>query len=188
MPAALPADVLLRPLEPHPDARGTFIELFRASWGVGVVPVQWNAVRSEANVLRGVHAHHTHGDYLTLAWGRATVGLYDLREESPTAGLAALVELRADAPASLVIPPGVAHGFYLHEPSLHVYAVTHEWDPEDELGCRFDDPALGIEWPSPTPVLSPRDEALGSLRQLSDAVNARLRERRGSPRAAPVGA
>jgi dTDP-4-dehydrorhamnose 3,5-epimerase len=170
----LPAGVTMRQLEPHADDRGAFTELFRSSWDVGVAPVQWNAVRSEANVLRGVHAHARHWDYLTVPLGGAAVGLHDLRDDSPTAGLAALVELGGDAPAGLTIPPGVAHGFYFHETSLHVYAVSHEWDPQDELGCSWDDPGLGIDWPCRAPLLSARDAALGPLTTLAAAVNAAL--------------
>jgi dTDP-4-dehydrorhamnose 3,5-epimerase len=170
----LPDGVTLRPLDPHADDRGVFTEVFRSSWDVGVRPVQWNVVQSRANVLRGVHAHHRHADYLTVLAGRATIGLHDLRVASPTAGLGIVVELDGAAPSGLTIPPGVAHGFYLHEASVHVYAVSHEWDPADELGCRWDDSGLGLDWPCSSPLLSPRDAALGSLAELSDAVNAQL--------------
>ena len=105
-------------------------------------PIQWNAVRSEVGVLRGVHVHVRHRDYLTLPYGRAVVGLRDLRQGSRTEGLSVFVELSGDEPASLVIPCGVAHGFYFHEPSLHVYAVTEYWNPDDELGCHWADPEL----------------------------------------------
>ncbi len=125
----LPTGVSVLPLTPHADERGIFTELYRASWEPGVAPVQWNAVRSEANVLRGVHAHLRHTDYLTLALGRATIGLHDLRGGSPTEGLGTTVKLDAGKPAALVIPVGVAHGFYFHESSLHIYAVSHEFDP-----------------------------------------------------------
>ena len=77
----LPAGVRLVPLTPHVDERGVFTELFRASWDVGVAPIQWNAASSHANVLRRVHAHVRHADYLTLAVGRATIGLHDLRPD-----------------------------------------------------------------------------------------------------------
>ena len=109
--------------------------------------MQWNAVWSEAGVLRGVHVHVRHDDYLTVPVGRASVGLRDLRRGSPTEGLTALVELGREQPGALVIPHGVAHGFYFHEPSLHVYAVSEYWDPADELACNWADPELGIEWP-----------------------------------------
>jgi dTDP-4-dehydrorhamnose 3,5-epimerase len=162
----LPGGVSLVPLTPHPDDRGVFTELYRASWDTGVAPVQWNAVGSRPNVLRGVHVHRRHADYLTLAAGRATIGLHDLRPGSPTEGFGVTLELDAATPSALVIPVGVAHGFYFHEPSIHVYAVSHEFDPADELGCRWDDPGLGIEWPCAEPLISERDRDLGSLDDL----------------------
>jgi len=170
----LPFGVDLQRLEPHADSRGVFTELFRDSWELPVSPVQWNAVRSEANIMRGVHAHWRHADYLTVVVGKAAIGLHDLREGSPTEGLGTVVELAADAPAALSIPPGVAHGFYFHEPSLHVYAVSHEWDPSDELGCRWDDPELGITWPCSEPLISGRDRELGPLSSLRVAWRAAL--------------
>jgi dTDP-4-dehydrorhamnose 3,5-epimerase len=163
---ALPDGVRLLPLTAHADARGTFTEVFRNEWGSGVEPVQWNLVASGPRVLRGVHVHQVHADYLLLAAGEARVGLHDLRGGSPTEGVSALLRLPASAPAALVIPPGVAHGFYFPVPSLHLYAVSHYWSTADELGCLFSDPELQIPWPDPDPVLSARDAALPALAAL----------------------
>jgi dTDP-4-dehydrorhamnose 3,5-epimerase len=163
---SLPAGTALVPLEPHADERGVFTELYRLEWETGVQPVQWNAVRSEAAVLRGVHVHIRHDDYLTVPFGRAVVGLRDLRHGSPTEGFAAVVELDAEQPAALVIPHGVAHGFYFLEPSLHVYAVSEYWDPDDELGCHWADPELGIPWPCGSAQVSERDDASPPLSDL----------------------
>ncbi len=153
----------------HADDRGVFTELFRQSW-VATPQVQWNAVNSHARVLRGVHVHLRHHDYLSVLRGRALIGLCDLRPGSPTHKLACFVELAEGLLSAIQIPPGVAHGFYFVEPSLHVYAVSEYWDPDDELGCRFDDPALGLKWPNPNPLLSPRDAALGPLKDLAARI------------------
>jgi dTDP-4-dehydrorhamnose 3,5-epimerase len=163
---SLPAGVALHPLQTHGDDRGTFTELYREEWPTGVRPVQWNVVRSEPGVLRGVHVHVVHADYLTIVEGHASVALRDLRRDSPTAGRTAVVELRADAMAAIVIPVGVAHGFHFHEPSMHVYAVTAYWNTADELGCHWADPELALPWAPEEPHLSPRDDAAGSLADL----------------------
>lgn len=170
----LPEGVRLRPLEPHADSRGTFTELHRVEWGVGGSPLQWNAVRSEAGVLRGVHVHPRHDDYLILFAGHAAVGLRDLRDGSQTAGAAVCLDLRGNAPVGVTIPHGVAHGFYFHEPSLHIYAVSHYWDVTDELGCRWDDEQLGIAWPQKEARVSPRDAALPPLAVLLDELRGSL--------------
>jgi dTDP-4-dehydrorhamnose 3,5-epimerase len=156
----------VHPLHSYADERGTFTELFREEWDTGVRPVQWNAVASQEGVLRGVHVHARHADFLTVVQGRAAVGLCDLRDDSPTPGASACVELSAGAMAAIVIPPGVAHGFLFLEPSVHVYAVTHYWDLDDELGCHWADPELGIAWPREPTLVSERDAAAGSLADL----------------------
>jgi dTDP-4-dehydrorhamnose 3,5-epimerase len=170
----LPEGVVLHPLASHRDERGSFTELFREEWATGIRPVQWNAVASEAAVLRGVHVHVRHADYLTVVRGRAIVGLRDLRAASATAGLATCIELSADAMAAIVIPTRVAHGFLFTEPSMHVYAVSHYWDVEDELGCHWADPELGIPWPAEAgePRLSPRDAAAPPLKELLARLSA----------------
>jgi dTDP-4-dehydrorhamnose 3,5-epimerase len=160
------------PLTTHRDARGGFTEFFRAAWELGPDPVQWNVVHSARGVLRGVHVHIRHTDYLVVVSGRASVGLRDLRAGSPTEGAVALVEMSGLALTGLVIPPGVAHGFLFHEPSIHVYAVSSYWDPADELGCHWSDPALGIPWPAPPTELSARDARLPPLSALLAALPA----------------
>lgn len=167
---ALPAGVVVAPLDMHADARGVFTEVFRASWDVQFTPVQWNVVQSEQGVLRGVHVHPVHDDYLLVLAGRATVGLHDLRPGSPTVGLGATLELTPDRLTAVSIPSGVAHGFYFHVPSISIYAVSHYWDTADELGCHWADPRLNIQWPFREPVLSARDANLGPVADLAGRV------------------
>lgn len=163
---ALPDGVVVYELEGNADDRGVFTELFREEWTESVRPIQWNAVRSNPGVLRGVHVHPRHSDYLTLASGRMTLGLCDLRPESSTYKSALTLEVDAADPKAVEIPPGVAHGFYFPQESIHVYAVSHYWDMADELGCRWDDPALGIPWAHSEAQISVRDQQLQSLSEL----------------------
>lgn len=151
-----------------------FTELFRAEWMPADEArfVQWNVVHSDANVLRGFHAHHRHDDYLTVASGRVIFGLKDLRPSSVTHGMAATVEISAEQPMALLIPHGVGHGFYFVEPSIHVYAVSNYWDKNDELGCKWDDPGLGIDWPCDAPLISEHDAELPPLATLIEQLAA----------------
>lgn len=158
--------VSIRDLDVRADDRGTLVECFRQSWNRAVRPVQWNLVRSRPGTLRGFHVHARHSDYLLLVEGRMLLGLHDIRTDSPTHGITALLELEADAPRALTLPPGVAHGFLLPEESIHLYAVTEYWNPEDELGCRWNDPEVGIDWPVATPLLSERDRQAGSFAEM----------------------
>ena len=162
----LPAGVHFRPLQMNEDDRGVFTEVFRKMWDTGVDPVQWNFVTSRAGVFRGVHVHVRHDDYLILLRGRASVGLRDLRRGSITEGMASLLELRDDQLTALTIPRGVAHGFYFHEPSAHIYSVSRYWDVSDELGCHWADPALEIPWPFESAQASECDGSAGPLSDL----------------------
>lgn len=165
MPAAIDG-VRLASLTTHRDERGGFCELFREEWRTGVTPVQWNVVDSQPGVLRGVHVHVRHADYLTVAAGRASIGLRDLRAGSPSEGQSAVVELDGAAREAISIPVGVAHGFLFHEPTTHVYAVSRYWDPADELACHWADPELEIAWPFEPRLVSGRDASAGPLAEL----------------------
>ncbi len=170
------AGVELIHLESHADAGGVFTQVFHRDWQLGIHPVQWNAVQSEANVLRGVHVHVVHEDYFVLLKGEMLLGLRDLRSGSPTGGNTAVLELKAERLEAVCIPPGVAHGFYFTRRSLHLYSVSHYWTLADELGCHWADPELRLDWPVREPLLSQRDASAGSLRELVDTLRTRLEE------------
>jgi dTDP-4-dehydrorhamnose 3,5-epimerase len=188
-PHDLPDGVRVLELTSHPDSRGTFTEVFRTEWDSGISPVQWNVVSSQSNVLRGVHVHLIHADYFILLKGRASIGLCDLRAASPTRGRAAIVELDGLALKALMIPPGVAHGFYYHEPSLHLYSQSHYHDASEALGCHWADPGLAIPWRTTTVIVSPRDAALPSLAALLEQMAIHPNAPRAAPGllAAPMG-
>jgi dTDP-4-dehydrorhamnose 3,5-epimerase len=151
----------LIPLKMNKDDRGVFTELFRQEWQTGLTPIQWNMVNSNTNVLRGVHVHKKHWDYLIIASGTARVGLLDLRIHSVTYNNSAMLELSGLDLKAIVIPPGVAHGFYFLEPSMHIYSVSEYWNLEDELGCYYGD--SGLDFGADSPHLSVRDQQASSL-------------------------
>ena len=159
----LPHDVEIIPLTTHRDERGWLTEIYREKWPVGIQPCQWNATASDANVLRGVHVHYKHTDYLVLLRGRLSAGLYDARPKSPTHRMSRVVDIHCDKISALRIPAGVMHGFYSHEPTLYIYGVDSYFDPDDELGCHWADPRLRLTWPCKNPKLSDRDLQAGPL-------------------------
>jgi dTDP-4-dehydrorhamnose 3,5-epimerase len=157
----------LVPLVAHRDDRGSFTEVFRSG---DEVALQWNVVRSRAGALRGVHVHHRHDDWFHLIEGTAFVGLHDLRRGSASCGRPELIRLDAATPTMLRVPHGVAHGLQFLDDSVLLAGFSHLHDPLDDLGCAWDDPALGFDWPIPAPVLSERDRTATSFRSLLEAV------------------
>lgn len=158
----LPVGVRIAPLSAHHDERGVFTELYREEWGFGPKPLQWNVAHSVANVLRGVHTHGDHYDYLVTVAGSMLLGLRDSRAGSATFGRVAMMRLEGSDPHLVVIPPGVSHGFYFSEPSTHIYGVSAYFVRPEEAICRWDDPGLGFDWPCTAPGLSPKDAKAGT--------------------------
>lgn len=164
-------DVKILNLVANNDSRGTFTEIFRHSWADGIFsPLQWNVVRSEKHVLRGFHCHKLHTDYLTVASGKAGFFLKDLRISSGTFQKDLKIFIDSSEPKALIIPPGVGHAFWFLEESMHIYSVSHYWNEDDEFGCFYGDPELGIELDF-KPNISDRDMKLGSYHQLVEKIN-----------------
>jgi dTDP-4-dehydrorhamnose 3,5-epimerase len=158
--------VRLFPLQANRDERGAFSELFRASWIEGPQMLQMNLSRSRAGVLRGLHFHREQADYWVLLSGVEFVGLYDLRAGSPTEGRKLELRLDAEERQGLYIPPGVAHGFYAETDLELLYLVDRYFTGEDEFGVAWNDPEIGIAWPSADPILSERDRTNPSLSEV----------------------
>jgi dTDP-4-dehydrorhamnose 3,5-epimerase len=171
-PSAL-AGVRYGTIARHADGRGSFRELWRASDFPDAHFVQANLSTSDAGVLRGLHLHRRQDDLWIVASGRAFVALVDVRPLLDGSGPSAVVETR-ELPADswVSIPTGVAHGFLAIEPLQLIYLVTNAYDGSDELGFAWDDPAVGIAWPTlratpgGRPVTSGRDATNPSLAEL----------------------
>lgn len=153
------AGVLRRSLSIHRDGRGSFSEIWRASWtdGLSGSPfVQANVSRSDAGVLRGMHFHRRQSDLWVLVDGRAFVATVDLRQAAEGRPIPSQTFELSQGDAVL-IPELVAHGFYALTAITLVYLVSEEYDGSDELGFAWDDRRAAIDWPTRQPVLSTRD-------------------------------
>jgi len=166
------AGVAVAELDEHPDERGSLTELYRRSWFPGSPEmVQANLSISRAGVLRGLHYHLRQTDYWVLLEGTAFVGLVDLRPGSASRDRSE--HLRLDGtlgPRGLLIPPGVAHGFYAETPIRLGYLVDLPFDGSDEHGIAWDDPDAAIPWPSGEPIVSERDRSNPSLAEARASV------------------
>lgn len=169
------------------DARGSFREVWRASWYADTGPtatqdeptpvfVQANVSESAAGVLRGLHLHRRQVDHWVILAGRAFVALVDVRPRLRGEGPVAVETLELGPDDWLTIPIGVAHGFLALEPLTMLYLVSGEHDGTDELGFAWDDGQAAVPWPpvpgtvDGRPVLSDRDVAAPSLAALLEGL------------------
>jgi dTDP-4-dehydrorhamnose 3,5-epimerase len=155
------------------DPRGFFLE----SWsreryqaaGITGEFVQDNFSFSCRGTLRGMHAQNPRpqGKLVSVWQGEVWDVVVDLRRQSPTFGRWFGVTLSADNKRQFWVPPGFAHGFVVtSENALFHYKCTELYSPQDEIGFRYDDPAVGIPWPVQNPILSARDQRSPLLRDL----------------------
>jgi dTDP-4-dehydrorhamnose 3,5-epimerase len=162
------ADVKLIEPKVFADSRGFFFESFNASEfadaiGEHVEFVQDNHSLSSKGVLRGLHyqVQHAQGKLVRVIAGEVFDVAVDLRVESPDFGKWAGVRLSAENKRQLWIPKGFAHGFVvLSETAEFLYKTTDYWAPEHERCLLWNDPQIGIEWPTDgEPVLAAKDAA-----------------------------
>jgi dTDP-4-dehydrorhamnose 3,5-epimerase len=158
-----------------PDDRGFFMETYKRSdfvaGGIFEPFVQENVSQSTRGVLRGLHfqtGEHAQGKLVQALEGEVYDVFVDIRPESPSFGQWRGVTLTAESKQMLYVPPWCAHGFCVLTDVARVgYKVTREYAPQAEGGLRWNDEAVGIDWPVAEPVLSPRDEAWPTLHDLS---------------------
>jgi dTDP-4-dehydrorhamnose 3,5-epimerase len=168
-------DVVVVAPDVHGDRRGRFVETYRRQWlPLGREMVQANRSEKEAGAVVGLHYHLHQADYWYVLRGTARVVLHDLREGSATDGATEVLELHGDEDRGLFIPPGVAHGFAALSDLLLWYLVDSYYNPDDELGLAWDDPEVGADWGLEAPVLSDRDLANPSRRDIPPALRPRL--------------
>jgi dTDP-4-dehydrorhamnose 3,5-epimerase len=169
--------ILLEP-KVHGDARGFFVETFRAdsaaAHGIPAAFVQDNHSRSRRGTLRGIHFQTRPGQGKLVRAARGVVWdvVVDLRRESPTFGQWEGFELDDVSGRTLWIPVGFGHGFLvLSDVADFVYKCTNYYDPATEAGIRFDDPDVGIEWPAGVELLySERDRVAPRLSEVADTL------------------
>lgn len=162
----LPGVKVISPVR-HVDARGFFSEIFRADvleqHGIDPQFAQENHSFSVTKgVLRGLHFQvppAAQSKLVRVAAGAILDVAVDIRTGSPTFGQHIALILSAELGNQLFIPEGFAHGFCTLLPDTHlVYKVNRYYSAEHDRGLRWNDPALGIEWPlEDEPLLSEKD-------------------------------
>ncbi len=165
----LPDIVIFEP-KVHRDDRGWFFESYRRDVcgdnGADRDFVQDNISFSREGVLRGMHYQlaRPQAKLVSVQDGEIFDVAVDIRRDSPTFGAWAGFTISADNHRQVFIPEGFAHGFLVTGPhALVTYKCSDFYAPGEERGIRWNDPAIGIEWPVEPSTVSPRDENLPLL-------------------------
>lgn len=158
------------------DERGFFMETFKRSelkaLGVDREFLQDNHSRSVKGVLRGLH--YQVGEHAQAKLVRCINGLIfdvavDIRPGSETFGQWYGIILSEENHYQLFIPEGFAHGYYtISETAEVIYKTTREYAPNADRGILWNDPDIGIYWPSFNPVLSEKDTKHPILREIKE--------------------
>lgn len=149
------------------DHRGYFMESYNknvfSEQGIEYDFVQDNQSLSvETGVIRGLHYQLAPKAQTKLV--RALTGaIYDvavdIRKGSPTYGQWVGAILSEDNKRHLLVPKGFAHGFCTLVPNTIVaYKVDEYYSPEHDRGILWNDPAIGVDWPTSKAVLSEKDQ------------------------------
>ena len=155
------------------DHRGFFMETFRQAEFDAFCGhhdfVQDNHSGSPRGILRGLHyqLHQTQGKLVRAAVGEVFDVAVDIRQGSKTFGQWVGAVLSAENRHQLWVPPGFAHGYYvMSDWAEFLYKATDYYAPEWERSIRWNDPAIGIEWPLEEgflPTLSKKDAIAPTL-------------------------
>ena len=159
------------------DERGFFSEVWSerafAAAGIDLAFVQDNhSLSRDAGVLRGLHFQappFAQDKLVRVSRGAVFDVAVDIRPGSPSFGQWVGTRVSAAEWNQMLIPKGFAHGFLALEPDTEVlYKVTAPYSREHDQAIRFDDPAIGIDWPidKAALVLSDRDRAAPLLAEI----------------------
>lgn len=177
--------VAILDVEQRGDDRGFFARTycedeFRAA-GLEPAVQQCNlSFNHKAGTLRGMHfqvAPHPEAKLVRCTAGAIIDVIVDMRPGSPTRLQHVAVELTAHNRRALYVPPFFAHGYQTLVDGAEVtYQVSGRFAPAAERGLRYDDPVLGISWPLPVSVISPKDASWRLLADRDEAEFAAVAE------------
>lgn len=170
-PLTLAGAFLVEP-EPIADARGffarTWCEREFAERGLDARLTQCNlSYNASKGTLRGMHWQaepHAEAKLVRCVRGAVYDVIVDLRPGSPSFRRWQAIELDAERRGAVYVPAGFAHGFQtLVDHSELFYQMSTAYHPASARGARWDDPALAITWPLPSPLVSARDAGYPDL-------------------------
>jgi len=155
------------------DERGWFYEAFKRpvfeDAGIRYSFIQENQSFSKKGVIRGLHfqsAPYAQAKLASVLSGKVLDVVVDLRPASKTFGQVYSCILDSERRNMLMVPDGFAHGFAALEDSHFLYKCSNIYNKALEMGIRWNDPDLNIDWKIEKPIISEKDQQLPTLTEL----------------------
>ncbi|MGI9624540.1 MAG: dTDP-4-dehydrorhamnose 3,5-epimerase [Acidimicrobiales bacterium] len=148
--------VLVIKLNVFDDDRGSFVETYnRAKMNTLGIRAEFGqdnqSVSAAAETVRGIHFQvepNAQGKLVRVVAGSIYDVAVDLRPASPTYLQHCAVTLSGTDDLVFWIPEGFGHAFCtLEDDTVVAYKATALYAPESDRSIRWNDPAIGIEWP-----------------------------------------
>lgn len=163
-------DVIIVKPEVFQDQRGFFSEVYRQDkfreLGLPDTFVQLNHSGSSRDTVRGLHFQWNPpmGKLMRVTRGKAFLVAVDIRKGSPTLGKWFGIEASSEDRLQVWAPAGCARGFWVLSDYAEIqYMCTGIYSNKAESGILWNDPAIGITWPTSTPILSQKDQNAQTL-------------------------
>lgn len=139
--------VVISPIRENVDDRQRLSVYLKASDPFFPGFAQSYVTITERGIVKAWHYHLKQTDVWFVPWGKVKVGLFDARQGSRTCGVANGVVMGGGNNVTLVIPPGVFHGYLtLTEHAILINTTSEPYDPQDEYRAAWDDPRFGFVW------------------------------------------
>lgn len=145
--------VQVKPLRVIPDERGRLMEILRVDDPIFERFGQAYVTTAKPGVVKAWHYHKRQADHWVCLVGRARVGLYDPRPDSPTRGLTNEFLMTPEDPFLVKIPVLVYHGFKGMDPDRetmieNIPTVPYNYSSPDEYRADPYDPSIPFDWRS----------------------------------------
>jgi dTDP-4-dehydrorhamnose 3,5-epimerase len=164
-PARLAGVKLLRPTTLFEDFRGEYVELYNrelaSAAGIDVDFVQDDISVSTQNVLRGIHGDDATWKLISCLHGRFYLVVVNHDETSPQFRQWEAFTLSDRNHLQVLVPPRFGNGhLVLSEQAIFHYKQSSYYDRARQFTLAWDDPALGLWWPTRDPIVSQRDQGV----------------------------
>ena len=118
--------------------------------------------RSESKVLRGIHGDSKSWKLVTCVYGEIFQVVVDMRQDSATYLKWQSFQISQDNQVLVLIPPNMGNAYFVcSENAVYHYKLAYDGeyiDADKQFSIKWNDPEIGIKWPTKTPILSIRDK------------------------------